>query len=369
MKALTVGGAMIDTIAIIASDRIERMTHDERRQLVPAAGGGAQDRGAGDLHPRRRRSGQRRRGDGAARPRRRRRSSSSARTRAPRRCWATCCRRACRRAGPCATAARRRAPRCWSPRTTATPPSSPSAAPTRCWRRPTCARRRSPPISSTSPRSATSRPTPFPPSSSVPRRKARWSPPTRGVRQLSSRGGAFQEALAQIDILAVNRSEADVLVPGLVARFGEGGSGACRCEPGEQLPRLAARGFVGGGHEMSLVAFFAALRKLGPALCRRHRRAPRRVPGHPGGDHVSARCWRPRSRARPAPGDAFNATFTACMALGRPPEEALRAARHQRRLGGRPRRHADRAAVARGDRQAPRRDEGSARGAHMVALA
>ena len=43
------------------------------------------------------------------------------------------------------------------------------------------------------------------------------------VRQLSSRGTAFQEALAHIDILAVNRSEADVLVPGLVARFGEGG--------------------------------------------------------------------------------------------------------------------------------------------------
>jgi ribokinase len=33
------------------------------------------------------------------------------------------------------------------------------------------------------------------------------------VRQLSSRGGAFVESLAHIDILAVNRSEADVLVP------------------------------------------------------------------------------------------------------------------------------------------------------------
>src|SRR5262249_32412860 len=31
------------------------------------------------------------------------------------------------------------------------------------------------------------------------------------VRQLSSRGQAFQEALAKIDILAINRSEADVL--------------------------------------------------------------------------------------------------------------------------------------------------------------
>ena len=67
-----------------------------------------------------------------------------------------------------------------------------------------------------------------------------------GVRQLSSRGGAFQETLKQIDILAVNRSEADVLVPGLVTRFGEGARGLA-AKPGEALPRLAARGFVGGG--------------------------------------------------------------------------------------------------------------------------
>src|SRR5262249_39068091 len=44
-----------------------------------------------------------------------------------------------------------------------------------------------------------------------------------GVRQLSSRTGAFQEALKRIDVLALNGSEADVLVPSLVARFGEGG--------------------------------------------------------------------------------------------------------------------------------------------------
>jgi ribokinase len=83
------------------------------------------------------------------------------------------------------------------------------------------------------------------------------------VRQLSSRGGAFLDSLAQIDILAVNRTEADVLVPGLVGRFGEGGK-ALTLKPGEQLPRLAVRGFAGGGHEMSLVGLFAALRRLGP---------------------------------------------------------------------------------------------------------
>ena len=45
-----------------------------------------------------------------------------------------------------------------------------------------------------------------------------------GVRQLSARGGAFLESLGMIDILAINRPEADALVPSLVAKFGEGGA-------------------------------------------------------------------------------------------------------------------------------------------------
>src|SRR5499427_1281874 len=73
------------------------------------------------------------------------------------------------------------------------------------------------------------------------------------VRQLSSRGNAFVESLAHIDILALNRSEADVLVPGLVARFGEGGK-ALPMREGEVPPRLAARGFTSGGLELTLSA-------------------------------------------------------------------------------------------------------------------
>ena len=83
-----------------------------------------------------------------------------------------------------------------------------------------------------------------------------------GVRQLSARGGAFLDSLGRIDILAINRAEADALVPGLVAKFGEGGS-ALTLDPGEQPPPLLARGLVGGGYEMSLPAFLCALRRLG----------------------------------------------------------------------------------------------------------
>lgn len=144
------------------------------------------------------------------------------------------------------------------------------------------------------------------------------------VRQLSSRGPVFQEALAQIDILAINRMEADVLVPGLVARFGEGGR-ALPLEPGEKPPRLLARGFAGGGHEMSLAAFFAALRQMGP-------RFVLVTDGRHGaflgtGDAIYFCPIRETKVAGTAgAGDAFNATFTAHIALGRNAEDALRAA-------------------------------------------
>jgi len=144
------------------------------------------------------------------------------------------------------------------------------------------------------------------------------------VRQLSSRGAAFQEALAGVDILAVNRSEADVLVPGLVARFGEGGP-ALPLEPGETPPRLVARGLAGGGHEMSLAAFFAALRRLGPRFVV--------VTDGRNGAFLGAKdaiyfCPAPETRVvgTAGAGDAFNATFTAQVALGRAPPDALRAA-------------------------------------------
>ena len=84
-----------------------------------------------------------------------------------------------------------------------------------------------------------------------------------GPRQLSARGQAFLESLAAIDILALNRTEADLLVPSLVARYGEGGP-TLALAPGEEAPALLARGFVGGGFEMGIAAYFRALTRLGP---------------------------------------------------------------------------------------------------------
>jgi ribokinase len=145
-----------------------------------------------------------------------------------------------------------------------------------------------------------------------------------GVRQLSTRAGAFQETLARIDILTINRAEAEVLVPSLVGKFGEGGP-ALPLEPGEQPPRLAARGLVGGGFEMSLAAFFASFETIGPKHIV--------LTDGRGGAFVGSKegvLYCPPLAADVAgtagAGDAFASTFAAYVALGRSDEEAVRAA-------------------------------------------
>lgn len=145
-----------------------------------------------------------------------------------------------------------------------------------------------------------------------------------GVRQLSARGGAFLDSLAKIDILAINRPEADALVPGLIAKFGEDGS-AIALEAGEQPPPLLARGLAGGGYEMSLPAFFSALRRLGTRYVM--------LTDGRGGAFVCADdsvLFCPAVDATVAgtagAGDAFAATFAAFITLGRPSDVALKAA-------------------------------------------
>ncbi|MFZ1102432.1 MAG: carbohydrate kinase family protein [Hyphomicrobiaceae bacterium] len=145
------------------------------------------------------------------------------------------------------------------------------------------------------------------------------------VRQLSSRGPAFQEVLGKIDILAINRSEADVLVPALVSRFGEGGR-SLPLAPGETPPRLAARGLVGGGHEMTLAAFFDALGRIGPRFVVVTDGRNGAFLGTPEAIYFCPAVLGASVMGTAGAGDAFNATFTAYIALARPPEEALRAA-------------------------------------------
>ena len=141
-----------------------------------------------------------------------------------------------------------------------------------------------------------------------------------GIRQLSARQDRFRDVIGKIDILAVNRHEAEALVPWLVGRSREGGP-PLEQMPGEGLPDLARRGFSAGGFELSLAGFLNGVRELGPRWVV--------VTDGRDGAYVSA----PSSILHcPAPtvnvagtagaGDAFSSTFAAYIAQSATAEEA-----------------------------------------------
>ena len=145
-----------------------------------------------------------------------------------------------------------------------------------------------------------------------------------GIRQLSARQGAFREVIAKIDILAVNRHEAGALVPWLVAPAGEGGR-LLAPPSGRDLPDLARRGLVSGGFELSLAGFFDGVHKLGPKWIV--------VTDAKDGAYVSTHSGIVHCPALPATvagtagaGDAFSATFAACIAQSASAEDAVIAA-------------------------------------------
>ena len=144
-----------------------------------------------------------------------------------------------------------------------------------------------------------------------------------GVRQLSTRGADLFGVLANVDILAVNRTESEALVPQLVARFGEGGP-ALDANEGE-LPDLARRGLISGSFHMSLAGYFAAMHKIGARWVIVTDGRNGAFLGTPEGVY-----HQPRAEAKVAgsagAGDAFNSTFAAFAAQKRPMPEALAAA-------------------------------------------
>lgn len=144
------------------------------------------------------------------------------------------------------------------------------------------------------------------------------------VRQLSSRGNAFQDTLKRLDILAINRVEAGTLVPLLAASFGAKGP-PTSLHTGEKPPRLFTIGLSGGGHDMSLAPFCKAITRLGPRFVvitdGRHGAylaTPSKI--------LYCTAIEANVVGTAGAGDAFNATFVAAIALGRSPDHALRMA-------------------------------------------
>lgn len=145
-----------------------------------------------------------------------------------------------------------------------------------------------------------------------------------GVRQLSARGAPFKKMLSAVDILAINRTEAGVLVPGLVAEFGEGGP-ALKGKKGETLPKLAVRGLDGGGFNMSLRGFLNALIASGA-------RCVLLTDGRDGafvakkGELYHCPSLVTEVAGTAGAGDSFTSTYTVFKAQGHPVEQALIAA-------------------------------------------
>ncbi|MEL7153227.1 MAG: carbohydrate kinase family protein, partial [Pseudomonadota bacterium] len=141
-----------------------------------------------------------------------------------------------------------------------------------------------------------------------------------GIRQLTGRTQAFLEALAHVDLISVNRVEAEALVPAMAARS------ALPEEPlPDAPPALLKRGLSFGGFDMGLVRFMRTLQQAGPkwvsitdGMDGAYLAGPNNV------------LWSPTLDAEVAgtagAGDAFCSTLTAALAEGLGPEIAMQQA-------------------------------------------
>ncbi len=143
-----------------------------------------------------------------------------------------------------------------------------------------------------------------------------------GPRQLAARGRAFEDCLGKIDILSINLSEAEVMLPSLIARFGEGGP---KIE-GADLPRLVERGLNGGGFRMTLRGLH------GGAVCSMGPRYLLLTDGSDGAylgtrdELMFCPVLKVPVAGTAGAGDCFTSTFAAFIAFDSKPEQALRAA-------------------------------------------
>ena len=144
-----------------------------------------------------------------------------------------------------------------------------------------------------------------------------------GIRQLSSKQGDFRASLAKIDILAINRVEAGALIPWLVGLHGEGGQQLV-ADKGGELPELAKTGLSGGGYEMSLLAFFRAMHELGPKWILVSDGKNGAYLGTPK-SLIHCPAMQVKVAGTAGAGDALASTFAAYIAEGAAPEDAIRA--------------------------------------------
>lgn len=141
-----------------------------------------------------------------------------------------------------------------------------------------------------------------------------------GIRQLTARTAGFLRALAGLDLLSVNRVEAEALVPAFAPRA-EGPDP----HPPADGPALLKRGLSFGGFDMGLVRFIRAVQEAGPRWVSITDGVEGSYLGTP-----DAVLWHPPVPAEVAgtagAGDSFCSTLTAALAEGKDAEAAMREA-------------------------------------------
>ena len=138
-----------------------------------------------------------------------------------------------------------------------------------------------------------------------------------GIRQLTSRTAPLVAALGDVDLLSLNRVEAEALAPAFAARA-EG----VDPPPPSGAPALLRRGLGFGGLELGLLRFLAAVRAAGPRWVL--------LTDGTGGAWLAAPegvFWRPALpvtvRGTAGAGDAYTSTLAAALAEGAAPGEAM----------------------------------------------
>jgi ribokinase len=138
-----------------------------------------------------------------------------------------------------------------------------------------------------------------------------------GIRQLTSRTVGFLKALAHVDLLSVNRVEAEALVPAFVTRAEDEDA-----PPPAGAPALLGQGLSFGGFEMGLIRFLSALRAAGPRWVV--------VTDGTNGAYLASPegvFWRPALpvivQGTAGAGDSYSSTLAAALAEGTAPAEAM----------------------------------------------
>ncbi len=137
-----------------------------------------------------------------------------------------------------------------------------------------------------------------------------------GIRQLTERGEMVLQALAHVDLISINRVEAEALAPSLgIAARGHGPLPA-------GAPELMRRGLLFDGAEMGLSDFMEGVRARGPAYVLITDGGQGAYLAGPDG-----LVWRGAAPVEvggtAGAGDAFTSTLGAALVEGAAPEEAL----------------------------------------------